>query len=86
MKLTAISESIEIDLIFFLSFGLYNLFLSNFMAERTIKISHLPEGTTEATIRNALGDAKVSRLYLHQHEAFVELENSEALEVLEFST
>lgn len=56
------------------------------MAERTIRISNLPEGTTENKIRQTLDDVRIARVFIRNDEAFVEFETIEDLEVLEFGT
>ena len=55
------------------------------MAEKTIKITSLPEATTEDNIRNALSSIKISKVFLNKTEAYVELQDIEDLDVLEFS-
>lgn len=54
------------------------------MAEKTIKISPIPENVTQEEIKSALGEAKVNRIHLGKSEAYVELESTDDLETLEF--
>lgn len=55
------------------------------MAQKTIKITSFPLGTTEDNVRNSLSNVKISKIYLNKIEAFVELQDVEDLDILEFS-
>lgn len=44
------------------------------MAQKTIKISPIPQNCSEELVKNALGDVDIARIAIKKSEAYVEFE------------